>query len=305
VRRIAIVWLLGLAALAAGPADGADAIAFVLSERSGAYAEVAEAMRRELNGAGEVTLGLAEDIGGLPRKPWRAIVAIGTEACRVVAQNSVAAPVQLCVLLPKTAYDHIAERASVRGRRLSAVLLDQPLARQMALIRLALPDRTRIAVLLGPDTAALSPALTASAGALGLRVNVGQIALPGELAGALQKVLVDADLLLAVPDSVVYNSRTIQNVLRTTFAGRMPLVAFSPAYVRAGALLALYSTSAQVGRQAGRALRAALAGRELPPQQYPQEFEVGVNPNVARALGIDLDDGPALAERLRRTESAR
>jgi len=296
---------LWLTALAPRPAVAADAVAFVLSERGGAYAQVSETMRRELNAAAEVTERLAGEIETLPRIAWRAVVAIGTDACRSLAQSSVSAPVSVCVLLPRVAFDRIADGARARGKTLSAVLLDQPLARQMTLIRLALPERRRIAVLLGPETDALGTSLAASAAAQGLRVSLGRIESPDELAGTLQRILVDADALLAIPDSVVFNSHTIQNILRTAFKNRVPLVAFSPAYVRAGALIAVYSTPQQIGRQAGRSLRAALAGRELPSQQHPQEFEVGVNPQVARSLGIDFDDEATLAERLSKMERAR
>lgn len=305
VLRIAAWLVLGLTALAARPACAADAVLFLLSERGGAYAEVAEAMLRELGAAAVVTQRLADEPNGPAQRPLRAAVAIGTGACRSLAQGSLVATINLCVLLPKMAYDRIAESVRGRGRPFSAVLLDQPKPRQMALIRLALPERRRVAVLLGPETAAMGSALAASATALGLDLRLGRVDAPEELANELRRVLAEADVLLAIPDGAVYNGRTIQNILRSTFTSRVPLVAFSPSYVRAGALLALYSTPAQIGRQAGRSLRAALAGRELPPQQYPAEFEVGVNPHVARSLAIEIDDGAALAERLRRTEPAR
>jgi len=303
VRRIAILLLLGLTAPVPRPAVAADAVAFVLSERGGAYAQVAEAMRRELNGGTEVTERLAGE--ALPHGALRAVAAIGTDACRSLAQSGVAAPIRVCVLLPKIAFERIAEGARVRGNTLTAVLLDQPLARQMALIRLALPERRRVAALLGPETHALGAKLAASAAAQGLRASFGRIESAEELAGALQKILLDADALLAVPDGLVFNSHTIQNILRTAFKNRVPLVAFSPAYVRAGALVAVYSTPQQIGRQAGRSLQGALAGRAMPAQQHPQEFEVSINSHVARSLGIDLDDEAALADRLSRMERAR
>ena len=305
MRRIAILLSLWLSALAAPPAVAADAVTFVLSEPGGAYAQVAEAMRYELNGVADVTQRLAGEIETLPPVALRAVVAIGTDACQSLAQSTLSAPFNVCVLLPRVAFERIAEGARARGKTLSAVLLDQPLMRQMALIRLALPERRRVAALLGPETDALGTTLAVSAAAQGLRVSLGRIESPDELAGALQRILVDADALLAVPDSVVFNSHTIQNILRTAFKNRVPLVAFSPAYVRAGALIAVYSTPQQIGRQAGRSLRGALSGRELPAQQHPQEFEVSVNPHVARSLGIDLDDEAALAERLRKMERAR
>lgn len=304
-RRIIILLSLWLSALAPSRALAADAVAFVLSERAGAYAQVAAAIRQELKGSVEVSEWLAGEIETPPPIALRAVVAIGTGACRSLSESSVSAPLKLCVLLPRIAFESIAEGARGRGRTLSAVLLDQPLMRQMALIRLALPERRRIAVLLGTETESLNRTLTASAAAQGLRLSLGRIGSADELAGTLQRILVDADALLAVPDSVVFNSHTIQNILRTAFKNRVPLIAFSPAYVRAGALIAVYSTPQQIGRQAGRSLHAALSGRAMPAQQHPQEFEVRINLHVARSLGIDLDDEATLVEQLNELERAR
>lgn len=81
----------------------------------------------------------------------------------------------------------------------------------------------------------------------------------------------------------------------------VPLVGFSPAYVKAGALLALYSTPAQVGARGGEVLRQALAGKVLPSPQWPREFVVAVNQDVARSLGFALDEA-RIGEQLRQKD---
>ena len=79
------------------------------------------------------------------------------------------------------------------------------------------------------------------------------------------------------------------------------MVAFSPAYVRAGALLALYVTPAQIGQQAGELARGVLRGKALPSQAiYAQNFSISVNSHVARSLGLDLDADRLSAELARR-----
>ncbi|MCK9215528.1 MAG: hypothetical protein M0P52_13940, partial [Rhodoferax sp.] len=66
--------------------------------------------------------------------------------------------------------------------------------------------------------------------------------------------------------------------------------AFSPAYVRAGALLAVYSTPPQVGAQAAQWVLDVLANRVLPELALqPLDFEISVNEPVARVLGLSLD----------------
>jgi putative tryptophan/tyrosine transport system substrate-binding protein len=188
---------------------------------------------------------------------------------------------------------------------MSAVLLDQPLARQVALIRFALPEAREVGVLLGRESAPIENALSRAARDHGLRLNAARIAAPQELYPALQGMLASSDVLLAVPDSGVFNSATAQNVLRTAFHSRVPLVAFSPSYVKAGALAAVYTTPAQIGRQAGRTLSDFLDGRPLPAAQAPREFQVSINSHVARALGVNLEDEAGLAAQLRRMETGR
>jgi ABC-type uncharacterized transport system substrate-binding protein len=91
----------------------------------------------------------------------------------------------------------------------------------------------------------------------------------------------------------------------TTIRAQVPLVAFSPAYVRAGALLAVYSTPPQVGDQAAQWVLNGLANRTLPEQALePLDFEISVNEQVARVLGLSLDV-KALTRALRRQEAQR
>ena len=116
------------------------------------------------------------------------------------------------------------------------------------------------------------------------------------------RLLADPAVLVAVPDATLFNNRTISNILLTAYHQRSPVIGFSPAYVKAGALFALYSTPAQIGQQAGEAARAGLASGSLPPPAAPRHFRVGTNHYVARSLGINLEDAAVLQERLERSE---
>ena len=306
LRRTALGALLGWAALAPAPAEAAEAVEILLSDAGGAYQEVADLLRRELNGVADVTQRLAAENGTPAAVPPAAVVAVGARACRLLAQSAAVGRHRVCTLVPKAVMAALAASARRSATPLHAVLLDQPLRRQLALVRLAMPERARVAVLRGAQVDADADAeLRAAALDAGVRLQTGSVASAEQLADALRATLHGAQVLLAIADAEVYNSSTIQNILRATFRERVPLVAFSPAYVRAGATLALYSTPAQIGRLTGRTVRTLLAGGEVPRQQFPQEFEVATNPLVARALGIELADTETLAGRLRRMESGR
>ncbi|MGE5522193.1 MAG: ABC transporter substrate-binding protein [Rhodospirillaceae bacterium] len=282
--------------------QASDAIGLILSEPGGAYAEVAAELRRSLRSG----VAVIETSPGAVREAGlahaRLAVAIGTQACRATADDPNTVPL-LCLLIPRSAYEGIARNA--RGRIMSALVLDQPVSRQMALIKAVMPDRRDVAVLLGSESAPLGRTLSRSGAEYGLRILTTAVAEADEIPAALQSALGDADVLLAVPDSMIYNSRTVQNILRTAFQAKVPLIAFSPAYVKAGALAAVYTTPVQVGREGARWINHYLEGRGLPDPRAPAEFAVVVNPNVARALGITADDEGAIAARLRKLEQAR
>ena len=46
-----------------------------------------------------------------------------------------------------------------------------------------------------------------------------------------------------------------------------------------------------------------LAGGALPPPQAPRQFEVGINQNVARSLGITLEPAEDIAARMIRRDA--
>ncbi|MCX7897827.1 MAG: hypothetical protein N2441_08140, partial [Rhodocyclaceae bacterium] len=288
-------------------ASPAPRIWLVQSEAGGIYAETAAVVRLELPMAA-VRDGLAATVLDAREPPPALILTIGAvaleETLRWLRQQPSAAwqrvPV-LATLLPRSSF--LSAQSLSDGRPLSAVWLDQPWSRQFAILRRLLPERTRVGILPGPETRAVLPQIEAEARAAGLRLVVGPaIDTPEQIYHSLREVLVDADVLLAVPDALVYNAATLRNILLTSYRARVPMAAFSAAYVKAGALYAVHSTPAQIARQSAQIMRAYLAGHPLPPPQAPREFTLVANARVAASLGIVLDDIDRIAEERRAAE---
>ena len=84
-----------------------------------------------------------------------------------------------------------------------------------------------------------------------------------EIYPALTKVLASADVILAMPDPMIFNNGTIHNILLAAYREERPLIGFSPAYVRAGALAAVYSTPQQIAHQIAETIQRALDGQAV------------------------------------------
>ncbi len=277
----------------------AGQVTVILSEESAVYREVAETIRSRLAGAATVDIVDVAGVASLKRSEPRFLVAVGSQAARSAMAGIPEAPL-LVTLLPKTAIDRLeAERRRSNGSRpLSAVYLDQPIERQLDFIRLAMPDARRIGVLLGPESGKLYPVLQGAAIERQLKLVAQWVEQDGDLAPALQKILPDIDIMLALPDPSVFNAGTIQLILLGTYRQRLPLFGFSAAYVRAGAVASLHSMPAQIGAQAADMLHAALARGHLPPPQYPRQYTIATNPHVARSLSVAIESEEALIRRM-------
>jgi putative ABC transport system substrate-binding protein len=229
----------------------------------------------------------------------RVIVTLGSEALRQVLELDLRLPV-LAVLIPRTAYERIVRSAAARAN-VSALYLDQPVSRQLDLIRIAFPVVHKVGVLWGEDSIGQQAAVNTMALGRGLMLIDRTVGRGRTVAGELNDVLDGAEVFLAVPDPQVFNPNTLSNVLMSTYRSRVPLVGFSPAYVRAGATLSLHSLPTQAGARAAVMVRQFLTSGVLPASQYPLDFSIAVNERVARSLELSLDAN-ALTEQLKRME---
>jgi putative ABC transport system substrate-binding protein len=294
LRRIAVLFCTLLVVCTGYCAN----VVVVASERSASYVAASDALSAELGRLGPARTTVANwnvaevaspEPGALA--DTKVIVALGTLALKAVLAQDPKVPV-VAALIPRSGVERILKELGHKPTApVVAVYLDQPFSRQVELIRLALPEARRVGVLWGPESALQRPALAAALQARALQ-EVGGAVVAGEpLHGALKSVLEETDVLLAVADATVFNSSTVSNLLVATYRARIPVLAFSPAYVKAGAMLALYSTPAQIGAQAATMVRLVLQGGATAVSQYPADFSVVVNEHVARSLGLGLDAG--------------
>ena len=83
------------------------------------------------------------------------------------------------------------------------------------------------------------------------------------------------------------------------------MFAFSRAYVDAGALAAVFTTPQQVATDVVNWLNGLPPGRlTLPAPRAPESFEIAVNRQVARALGILLPSDEELLRLMKKGDKS-
>lgn len=301
VRKLAFLCMLLCWACVAS----ADVVGLLYSERAPAYQALGEVVQAELERGG-VTVVSAQAVDANPlevlhAKSPKVIITLGAGALRTMLAAESKVPV-VAGLIPRASFERVMREPGRKSTGfVHALFLDQPFGRQIDLVQLVNPDARRIGVLWGGESLPLRHLLQATLAARSMSEVAGVVSPTVGLGDATRQALDDVDVLLAVADPAVFNSATVSNVLMASYRAKVGVYAFSPAYVKAGALVALYSSPSQVGLHLADTIRALLRGAVVPAQQYPADFTVSVNEHVARSLGLNLDES-ALTQRLKRLE---
>lgn len=273
------------------PTLRAGTIALVQSEDNPAYREFSLTLGKALRGTNWRVIQIVNAGEQRPDPSADLIVTAGSEALRETLQYRPAQAL-LATLLPRAAYEEALQRAAHRPRTVSAIHLDQPFPRQAAFLRLLLPGRNNIGLLVTQQTRSQTGNLRQALSQRNLRLDYENVEQNEMLLPALESLLPRVDALLALPDSQLFRRENIKPLLITAYRHQKPLVAFSAAFVKSGALAALYATPEQIGRQT--AAQILLNGTRLASPSGPEEFTISINYSVADALGLRIQDETAL-----------
>lgn len=303
-----LLWLLCCLLGMCRTALAAD-VQIIYSERGQTFADAGVAIQNALTRLGmsrtdAIVISLNEwqrqkQAGFSPAKVW---IAVGSDALASTVAESKRPPV-LGALVPRLAYERIVSESSNKSG-VSGIYLDQPVGRILQVAKAAWPDVKRVGMLLGPETLPLVSSLKTSSQEAGLQLSFAPVDNPSQILPALQSVLGNAQVLVALADPAVYNPTTVGNILLGSYKAHVPLLAFSPSYVKAGALLGVYTSLDGMAGQMAKMVRSTIADHALPAPVYPQEFVVEVNEYVARSMGYELNSSH-IEDKVRRAEGAK
>lgn len=307
---MSIIWLrhaIGCAGILLCLGVQANTLGIVASGQGAAYDEFVETVRSELKAVPglkiqSIGMDAQASVTRWPDDTFM-VLTVGVQATRKTVADAEGRWPILGVMVPRASFEALGPAAR-NTRRVSALYLDQPAQRQIDLIRALLPNARNIGLVVGPTHQRDLDTIRPLAASKSLTLVTEKASRDTELYPALQSVLRTSDVLLALPDPYVVNVSTAQNLLLTAFRFRVPVIGYSAAYVRAGALAAVYSTPRQIGLEAAQIVRQVWRGSAMPAPRYPRNFSIAINRALAENLGLDLPDEAAVQQRLQSWESS-
>ena len=183
------------------------------------------------------------------------------------------------------------------------VLLEQPFSRYINFIKLLLPVE-QVAIIKTDNNKINPKQIQQIEHSLKLKVNQHIFKTGDNPVNTVRNLLTDNDVLLTLPEPDVYNNRSLKGILLSSYRLNKPVISYSPAHVKSGALAAIYTSPVDIGRQLGRLVNQILKNKSLPTNKliFASDFNIIVNQQVTQSLGLKLPDSKVILDKLRQNK---
>lgn len=277
-----------------------NSITILTTNDTSSVSDFVNELKREVDHIEGVKVNLSKSDSGLsiniPKDTI--VVAVGTQALKYASNLDERTPV-IGVLVPKSSYESILLDSKRKPNRFSAIYLDQPFSRQLTLIKAIFPNINQIGVLLGPVSQFQSNDLQSAAKKLNIAVDIQLVDNSSELHEDLEKITKGKQVLLAIPDPLIYTRDTAQTILLTTYRRQAPVIGFSKSYAKSGAIAAVFSSPEQFALEIAEIIKSLPRDYvSLPPASASNKFSIEINRQVARSLEIRIADDETIYQQI-------
>ena len=218
------------------------------------------------------------------------ILALGTTAIRAARDGAPGLPIVMISAGDPVGSGLAATLARPGGDVTGTSLAgEEVLAKQVELLSAAVPKLKRVSVLMNsanPANGFFFDAMSSRASTLGLRLDRIDVAVVGELDGAIARA--EGGALVVVNDPM-FLARRVQ-VVQLTLRFKVPSVFGQREYVTVGGLMSYISAITWHWRTAASFVDKILKGAKPAdiPIEQPTKFELAINLKSAKTLGITI-----------------
>ena len=223
------------------------------------------------------------------------LIPIGSDATKKLLEKGINTP-QLSIFTPSMPYNKMVIDDDTQH---SAIFFNQPASRYLALIKNITSLSGTVSLIYSDYSESFYNQLFAAAQKQNVTVIEKKISNPDDIYKALDEILEQSDVLLALPDPTIYNRRSIKTIFLTSYQRGIPIIGFSESYTKAGAIGSIHSNLDDVALQLSEAIIYFTENSyTLPEKAYPRYFRISSNTKVARSLGITLDDNDEIHKQI-------
>jgi putative ABC transport system substrate-binding protein len=229
----------------------------------------------------------------LVRLKAHVIVTVGGAATKAAQQVTKTTPIVMSVVIDPLGSGLVASLARPGGNVTGiTVMASDIVGKQLELLKQAVPEVSRVAILWNPANPGSAPQLReadAAARALGVRLQAVEARDPQGIDRAFAAMTRErAGALVVLPDAIFGNQS--KQIADLAAKSRLPSICGIPEYGEAGGLIVYGANNLDLERRAAIFVDRILKGakpNDLPVEQ-PTQFELVINLKTAKALGLTI-----------------
>lgn len=283
-------------------------VVLLLSSNSKPYQDVVTGIRSALSPKSQqyaltiITLdSLLKGKQTLPAK-YAVLVTVGTRATRYAVDEKISDTIFATFVTRSSLLPELTPDRKLPKQLKGALVLDQPAQRLVALAQLINPQARSLGTAVNGSSPNRLDEFERAVEKTNLQLNVATLFENSNPIGELKSIFSDSDVFVVIPDKARFNSKIAKWILFLSYRHRVPVIGYSQKYTDAGALVSLFSTPEQIGRDTGERVREGLLERgqqfSNPKLFSPRYFSLTVNDKVADSLALEIDSAEQLKQRL-------
>jgi len=293
-RNLILLFLLSAVFFISSAAVSTKKVAVVMRPGIPAYETVLENLKAELKSSNAAVRVEVYEMSSEEDNPFEklkkdvpaVVVPFGTKATMLAKDNFKRTPVVFTMVLNP-------EKEGIKADNITGVSLDAPVFEQFKAVKSALASVKRIGIMYNPaNSSDFIEEAKKSVKGLNIELVLKPVASSKDIPAMLEEIKTEIDVIWAVPDSTVYNSATSRHILLFSLRNKLPVIGFSASFAKAGAVVGVYSSYEDIGRQTAEQIVEILNGKKPSeiPVLKPRKIKMALNLNAAGLFGMEISN---------------
>lgn len=232
-------------------------------------------------------------------------IAAGNRSFEYLLKEKISAPV-LAIFISRLSFQQLRDTYSkdLTKSKISAIFSDPSPIQQLYLTKSLFSNTKKTTVLISKRTEFLIPDLKAAAEITGIPLYISEHRENQNINKTLHN-LQSAEVILALPDSSIYNNRkTVDRIIFAAYRRNQSIIGFSREFVDAGGLATVYSDSKHIQSETLDAVKKYLVDGSLKSPTYPKLFDIEINEDVVDSYNLILPEKSALRKHIKQSLEA-
>jgi len=276
-------------------------VAVVVPQQKYPYSAVANAIEKAFQQSPNViqtdVLPLSKSLSPERLKKYDLLIPLGYQASKQLMAHNPTQPV-ISSFVTRGAINALLDHT--HHDRLQAIHIEQPTKRILKLLQELPFKANKIGAINSHLTKTTYEELALQAREFDIQVTHQQLSAEQNPIKQISRIMEHSEAFLVLPGKAEFNRRIAKWVLYLSYRYKLPVIAYSKKYADAGALISLFSTPKQLGRQTGELAIATLSGSTATKTIHaPKYFSLEINDTVRRSLDLPPLDRNQLLQRIR------